>query len=491
MKPSSRRIVFRLIAVAIGLMPFVLLEFGLRLAGIAADSVNPAETQPLSAIDTDPLVDLHSLRPLFVRTDDGSMMKIGDERMNYFCPASFSIAKPSNTMRIFALGGSTTQGQPYLPETAFPKWLELRLQAALPERKIEVINVGGISYASYRVAAILEEVLRYSPDLIVLYTGHNEFLEARTYARQRSIPRWLAGPLAMVSRLRVAHVAGQMFAGKEVPPTPKTALPGEVDTLLDHADGMDAYQRDDDWTEGVHRHFATTLAKMINRCQEESVPLVLCVPAGDLVNTPPFKSVPDESLTASQKDKVAEWTKTIESGAELNVRMEAANAILKLDPQHALANYAIGRWKYEALEGDSSDVLKYLTKARDHDVCPLRATSRIEREVRSYRDADNVYLIDTPTLLDRRDATLAAKPDGIADPSWFVDHVHPSIEGHQAIAEGIFERLIDSGWIEPNAKSDADYGVAVESHLKTLSEAYFGRAKQRLEGVNRWSRRIQ
>jgi len=491
LKRSTRRIVFRLVAVAIGLMPFVLLELGLRLAGVAADPVNPAQSQPLSAIDHDPLVDLHSLRPLFVRSEDGSMMNIGEERMNYFCPASFSIAKPSNTIRIFALGGSTTQGQPYLPETAFPKWLELRLQAALPERKIEVINAGGISYASYRVAAILDEVLRYSPDLVVLYTGHNEFLEARTYARQRSIPRWMAGPLAMVSRLRVARVAGRMFADEQVASGSKTALPGEVDTMLDHADGMDAYQRDEDWTEGVHRHFETTLARMIDRCQDESVPMVLCVPAGDIVNTPPFKSVPAEGLTASQNDSLTAWAKTIQSDAEFDLRMKAAEDILKLDPQNALANYALGRWKYEAAEDDPADAIKYLTMSRDHDVCSLRATTRIENEVRSYRDAENVYLVDTPRLLDRRDATLAAKPDGIADPSWFVDHVHPSIEGHQVIAEGIFDRLLDRGWIEPKTKSDASYAVAVENHLKTLGEAYFGRAKQRLEGVNRWSRRNQ
>ena len=46
-----------------------------------------------------------------------------------------------------------------------------------------MINCGGVSYASYRLGPILDEVLGYEPDLIMLYTGHNEFLEARTYPR--------------------------------------------------------------------------------------------------------------------------------------------------------------------------------------------------------------------------------------------------------------------------------------------------------------------
>ena len=44
-----------------------------------------------------------------------------------------------------------------------------------------MINAGGISYASYRVAVVIKELARYEPDLFIIYTGHNEFLEERTY----------------------------------------------------------------------------------------------------------------------------------------------------------------------------------------------------------------------------------------------------------------------------------------------------------------------
>ncbi len=59
-------------------------------------------------------------------------------------------------------------------------------------KPIEVINVGGISYASYRIAAILDEVLQHEPDLVVIYMGHNEFLEARTYDKQMLVPSTVA-----------------------------------------------------------------------------------------------------------------------------------------------------------------------------------------------------------------------------------------------------------------------------------------------------------
>ena len=255
-----------MVAVVIGLLPMVLVEVGLRITGIAVDKPFISQADPglggLSAIDADPLLDLHALRPLFVPSVDGTRMEIAEDRMNYFCPATFPILKGATTIRVFALGGSTTQGQPYRTETAFAKWLTLRLQAAVPNRHFEVINCGGISYASYRVAAILNEVLGYSPDLILLYTGHNEFLEARTYERQRKVPRWLAGPLALVNRLRISRVVSGTFVQNQH--VHRTPMPGEVDTLLDHAGGMESYTRDVDWSDGVHAHFESKLAEMVD-----------------------------------------------------------------------------------------------------------------------------------------------------------------------------------------------------------------------------------
>ncbi|MFW6168867.1 MAG: hypothetical protein ACODAD_00150 [Planctomycetota bacterium] len=56
------------------------------------------------------------------------------------------------------------------------------LPVAHPSRRWEVVNAGGVGYASYRVAKLMEELVRYEPDLFIIYSGHNEFLKRRTYA---------------------------------------------------------------------------------------------------------------------------------------------------------------------------------------------------------------------------------------------------------------------------------------------------------------------
>ena len=76
------------------------------------------------------------------------------------------------------------------------------LPTADPSRKWEVINCGGISYASYRIAMLMEELIRYQPDLFVIYNGENEFLEHRTYEGVIATPRIVRGVGAALSRTR-------------------------------------------------------------------------------------------------------------------------------------------------------------------------------------------------------------------------------------------------------------------------------------------------
>ena len=149
---------FRLAAVLLSLLPLLVCE----LVFIALGWGRPGEVE-------DPYVGFDEQRPLFVRR--GGNYEIPESRQEFFQPASFAAEKPAGTFRIFCLGGSTVQGRPYATETSFTAWLALNLQAAEDSRRWEVVNCGGVSYASYRLVPILRELLAHEPDLFVIYTG--------------------------------------------------------------------------------------------------------------------------------------------------------------------------------------------------------------------------------------------------------------------------------------------------------------------------------
>ena len=153
----------------------------LRLRGSA---VWPAGEPPPAS--EDPFVGFSATRPLFALSEDDSRYEIAKGKLTHFQPDSFAAHKPAGEFRIFCLGGSTVQGRPYSIETSFTSWLELSLQAADPSRTWRVVNCGGVSYATYRLVPMLEEVLNYEPDLVIFCEGHNEFL-GRSHVRRHQV----------------------------------------------------------------------------------------------------------------------------------------------------------------------------------------------------------------------------------------------------------------------------------------------------------------
>jgi hypothetical protein len=269
-----RRVAFRLAAILLGLAPLVAAEGLFRLL----DWGRPTYRD-------DPFVGFSAVRPLFIRSEDGSRWEIAPSRRMFFRPASFPAAKAPGTYRIFCLGGSTVLGHPFAVETSFTTWLQIDLEAADPDRRWEVINCGGISYASYRLVPILEEVLRHEADLVIVYTGHNEFLEDRQYAPIRDLPRAVAWPWELLLQTRTYNLlrAGyERLAGPQDAPEGRPILGPEADAMLDWQGGFDRYHRDERLREGVIRHFRCNLERMVGIARDAGVPLILANPVSNL-----------------------------------------------------------------------------------------------------------------------------------------------------------------------------------------------------------------
>lgn len=82
----------------------------------------------------------------------------------------FSAYKNKNTRRIFIIGGSVAMGA--FSDSAY---FENLLKYLIPTAKFEVICCGMGAYDSYRDSLIEKEIFNYSPDLIIVMSGNNEY----------------------------------------------------------------------------------------------------------------------------------------------------------------------------------------------------------------------------------------------------------------------------------------------------------------------------
>ncbi|MGE0758616.1 MAG: hypothetical protein AB7F89_14315 [Pirellulaceae bacterium] len=469
---SGRRWLFRLLAVGVGLSPFLLVEAALRIAGWQPPP-GPAPRY----------VELAGTRPLFERNAAGDRWEIPATRQPFFKPDSFSATKGATEFRVFCFGGSTVQGNPYSIETSFTTWLELSLRAAEPSCEWQVVNCGGISYASYRLAPIVRECLAYEPDLFILCMGHNEFLEDRSYGHLKQIPPWVAGLAALFDRSRLvqaARYAGRQAESREA--ASPTRLAAEVDALLDYRGGLEWYHRDDVWRRQVVDHFRASLTDMITASRAAGVPVLLVDPVENLRDCPPFKSQADDQLTAVQQQQFRGLLQPDASGGEDRTRdLEAAVAI---DRRHANAWYLLGR-AYLA-EGNDSAARHALMTAKDEDVCPLRAIEAIHAVIAEVGQSTNTPVIDVRSEFARR------SPHGIPGDELLLDHVHPSITGHQLIADLLLDYLLAQQFVEADPGWRSRQQQRYQEHLSTLEAPYFARGREHLDGLRKWtSGRVQ
>ncbi len=403
-----RSLGFRVCAILLGLLPFAIAEATLRLLDL-----------PTNPQTTDPFLDCSQLEPLFKTNSDGNF-RIPPERLRLFAPAEFSLKKDSNTCRIFSLGESTTHGEPYGPPTAFTAWLGINLERIDPNRNWEMINCGGLSYASYRVLPILREVLNYDPDLIVIYCGQNEFLEARELSGWKKMPNVVARIASTLSQFRIVQ-----FTTSIMIPTSAanhehriTRLTREVDALLDSRGGLEKYHRSSLNAPAVVASFRWNIQQMIAACQLRNVPLVLVVPTVNLRDCPPFKIEADPNLIA-EKSQLAEslWQQAQNDREQPDKARESMRQLLAIDPLHCGAHYYLGQ--LAIAEQDWEQARQHLIAAKDFDVCPLRATSAIQQVVRQVAAENRVWMLDADDLFQSK------SPHQLVGKPWLIVHVHP------------------------------------------------------------------
>jgi len=99
----------------------------------------------------------------------------------------FDKIKKENSFRIFIFGGSTTAGFPFQPNGSFARYLKDILSYASPKINIEVVNLGITAVNSYTILDLLPGVIDQSPDLVIIYAGHNEFYGALGVGSTESI----------------------------------------------------------------------------------------------------------------------------------------------------------------------------------------------------------------------------------------------------------------------------------------------------------------
>ena len=409
-----RRWTLRLLAVALGLFPFAIAEGMARWAGYGGYPPTLLELQTVEdktyVASYQPGIDTFFRRNL---TRTGGM----NEQV-------FTTPPDPDIVRIFCVGGSAMQGYPQPRSLVASSFFQAMLEDLWPDRKVEVLNLGVTAIASFPVACILEEALGYDPDLVIIYSGNNEFYGAYGVASLHAF----GGSTVAMRALRTAGrsalvqwIEHHIAAGREL------SLEEANQTLMERVIAHDQIGPEDSLRGKAGRNLGRHLRQMIRGCRKREIPVMVCtLPANESDLWPLGEdlkpSLSEEAMSAFQGSlRLAEE----ELPSDPEAAAERLQGTIGIHAGHARAHFLLGRAL--AAAGRPGDARQEYQHARELDTMPWRAPGSLNEQIRSAAQEGAI-------LCDLQAAFQAASAGGAIGWELMDDHVHPSLRGQALVA---------------------------------------------------------
>ncbi len=364
-----------------------------------------------------------------------------DSSYRTFNQQSFAVNKAENGFRFFTLGGSSSYGYPRGAEVAFPAILTELLAESHPGKVIEGVNASGISYGMHRLNIVAEELSQYQPDLLIVYSGHNEFIEPEFFEslKNRGIAR---------EGLEYALAKSRLYA-----------LMRSVATQTRDLKAADAFgvgrqvRRDQtqvytpEEKQNIVALYRQGLLRLVNLAQAANVRVLLATIPANLRGWRP------EASTGSGKNHRA-WVEALSSGRKLlkegnyEEALDALEHAVRLEPGHADTHFDLGVC-YEKL-GQWENAKKAYQEACNKDASPVRRIDGINRIIRDVAREKNTLFVDVDKIFEQ------LSEHGLVGYRLIEDYVHPTLVGHEAIAWEMWKVIEQAGLLGKSDEADRE-----------------------------------
>lgn len=378
---------------------------------------------------------------------------------------SFLQEKPADGYRVFLLGGSAASGWPYeIGDFNLPRLIEKKLKKVFPDRKIEVINAAGGTYGSHRVRLLFDELIEYQPNLIVLYSGNNEFLE--NFVFRRSLP---SEPWKFSALVRLCYnLYGQFNQFKPEYHVDSYTLADQTSNRIAYAFGKASpYRSDSSLFEQIKAHYRENITHIVGTAKNRGIASVILTVPVNLKDWIPNSSQHTPGLTRADSDR---WRENFRRGYELLEEKNYTGAIKALslaaaiDDEHAETHYYLGVAQHRL--GEFVAAKASFVKALERDAYPFRALPQFQEILQIVSREQEVPLVDVVGALE------ALTADGIIGLDVLLDYVHLKESSQEVIAQQIMEILNKRGILpQPLAVSVDALRMAIPTNFRPGVEA--------------------
>jgi tetratricopeptide (TPR) repeat protein len=380
---------FYVVLVLIPFIFFFLLELGLRLFNYG-DSYE----QWVNATPTKLMLNNEVARRYFYTT----------KSVPYSIQNTFDIDKKADAFRVFIMGESSAAGYPFSPNGSFSRYVQKRLELLYPDKTIEVVNISLTAISSYTLRDLFPGVIEQKPDLVLIYTGHNEYYGALGVGSLESLGqfRFFVNMLLSLNEYRTTQLLREILVSV-TSLFSSSADKGETGTLMSRMAKEQLIKYDSNVFKAGLNQFEANMRDILTMAKEANVPVILGTLTSNLKDQPPFNPENiDETKTATD-----------------------------------IFNQA----KKFLDEGKTSDAKKMFILAKERDALRFRASEKINEIIKKIGNEFNMPIADIDSSFN------ANSPAKITGDNLMVDHLHPTLDGYWLMGKVFFETMQKSNKI--------------------------------------------
>ncbi|MDM7860388.1 tetratricopeptide repeat protein [Alteromonas sp. ASW11-36] len=269
---------------------------------------------------------------------------------NQFYPASLGVAPLNNTItaqrdddvvRVYVLGGSAAQGFPHVNH-GLDRHLGAHLSAALPGKKIEVINTAMTSVNSHVVYEVARTLPANSADYAVILMGNNEVVGP--YGPSTFNQNFLSS----MTMIRTLQSLKRTRTWQAIEALVQAAQPASAGEEMEW-EGMQMFSgfsvtHDDPRLEHVYSHYERNLRDIIELLQDKNMHVILSSVPVNLRHSAPFGSAHKTGLSEAQ---LQQW-QSLNSAAKLlfaeqewAAAVKAYQELLTIDDEYADSHFRL------------------------------------------------------------------------------------------------------------------------------------------------------
>jgi tetratricopeptide (TPR) repeat protein len=383
---------------------------------------------------------------------------------------------PPDEIHVAFVGESTMAGFPYL-KFGIPKVVGWQLEQMYPDRKVVLDDVSAVGL-NLRTALLRLNTLTVRPQLLLLYSGHNEFFyDVEELATDLDTPwercDWLFewSPLFRVLDRRISRHIGV----RDLEAQGARAL---VDRPIASREAC----------ERRLARFDGQLEQLASWCERLKIAGVWFVPAGTEADYAPNRSCLP-GATDSQRAEIESIAREAGSLVARAQWQDAGNkyqAALERYPDFADFHFQLADCLKH--EGRPKDAAPHYTQALELDGLPVRMIAPWRHKIAEVAGRHAIPVVESDAVL--RPHT----PSGILDRSVFLDYVHPNLRAYYDLGLAAVERIggsssLISGNGPPKPPAHTNFASAIAwagFTQKDLALAYWRTAE-----ADRWMTRLR